>query len=84
VSVLIEGFVESPGDILIAGAEESSRSLAEGVWAQFGPFTFLIAVGVVIGAAMLVARSREEEETSNFIPGLPGGLDVPIIGTDEE
>jgi hypothetical protein len=82
VQVLISGFLEAPGQILIAGGQESARSLTQGVWAQFGPLTYIIAVGVVGGAAYLAAQAREEEATGNFVPGIP--FDVPYLGTEEE
>ncbi|MEA5387240.1 hypothetical protein VB779_09370 [Haloarculaceae archaeon H-GB11] len=82
VDVLIEGFVAAPGGILKAGADQSASSLTSGVWAQFGPFTFVIAAGVVVLAALVVARVRDEPETGNFLVGLP--FDVPLFGTEED
>ena len=82
VDVLIGGFLEAPGRILIQGGQESARALTQGVWAQFGPFTFIIAVGVVGGAAYVAAQARHEEATGNLFPSIP--FDVPFLGTEEE
>ncbi|MBV0925020.1 hypothetical protein KTS45_12515 [Halomicroarcula limicola] len=82
VGELTSGLLEGPGQILSAGATESAQSLSQGVWAQFGPLTFPIAVGVVVLAAIVVARARENPATGNFLPGVP--FDVPFIGTEEE
>jgi len=82
LGVLITGLLEPPGEILAAAGAESARSLTGGVWAQFGPFTYVIGTGVVLGAAYAVARYRAEDETSNFMPALP--FDVPVFGTEED
>lgn len=70
----------APADILIAGADESARSLGAG-W-SLGPFTFAFAVVAVLAALWIVGRYRDEEETGNIVPGLP--FDVPFIGESEE
>ncbi|MCO8254543.1 hypothetical protein NKF26_12090 [Haladaptatus sp. AB618] len=80
--LLISGFLQSPGKILTAGAQQSAYTLQNGVWAQFGPLTYVLAVAVVVGSALIVARYTAEEETGNLIPGIP--FDVPIIGNDED
>ncbi|WP_231183506.1 hypothetical protein [Haladaptatus sp. DYF46] len=80
--ILIGGFLEPPGKILSAGGQQSAYTLQNGVWAQFGPFTYIIAVGVVVGGAFVVARYTAEEETGNLVPGIP--FDVPIIGNNED
>ncbi|WP_338740377.1 hypothetical protein [Haloplanus salilacus] len=70
------------GQILQAGATESAESLTSGVWAQFGPFTFPLAVGIIAVTAYIFAQGRSQEETGNFfwfIPDLPGPL-----GAEEE
>lgn len=68
--------------VIDTGAIVSANSLQEGVWAQFGPFTFPIAVGVVVAAAWVYARSRSEPETSDWFPWLP---DLPsFFGAEEE
>lgn len=82
VDALISGFFGGPARILDAGALESARSLTSGVWAQFGPFTFVIAVAVVLAAAFMIARFTAEEETGNLIPGIPA--DFPLIGNNED
>jgi len=82
LKTLIDGIFAGPGRILDSGAEESAQALSEGVWAQFGPFTFIIAVAVVVGAALLLARAREQPATGNVIALLP--FDVPFLGADEE
>lgn len=70
------------GSILDAGATASAQSFTSGPWAQFGPFSFVIAVGVVGLAALVLARARENPSTGNVVAYLP--FDVPFIGTDEE
>jgi hypothetical protein len=79
---LVDATIGGSGDIISAGAQESIDSIGSGVWAQFGPFTFIVAIGVVIAAAYIVSVARAEEETSNFWFFLP--FDVPILGTEED
>jgi len=73
------------GQILQAGATESAESLTSGVWAQFGPFTFPLAVGIIALTAYIFARARSEEETGDFfwfLPDLPGPLGAEEEGGD--
>lgn len=70
----------SPARIIIAGAQESARSLSAGF--AVGPFTFALGVGSVLLAIYVVGRFRGEDETGNLIPGLP--FDIPFLGQEEE
>lgn len=70
------------GRILSAGATQSAESLGSGVWAQFGPLTFPLAVLVITATAYIFAQGRSQEETGNFfwfVPDLPGPF-----GAEEE
>jgi hypothetical protein len=82
LDILIDGLFSQPGRILAAGGAETASSLQQGVWAQFGPLTYPIAVGVIVLSAYIVASYTAEEETGNLIPGLP--MDVPLIGNNED
>lgn len=79
---LVDSLLGGPARILDAGAMESARSLTSGVWAQFGPFTFIIAVIVLVGAAFVVSRWTNDRDTGNVVPLIP--FDLPVIGNDEE
>jgi hypothetical protein len=79
---LVDAVFGGSAQIIDTGAIVSANSLQEGVWAQFGPLTFTIGIGAVVAAAYIWARSRGEEETSNwfvFLPDLPGPF-----GAEEE
>lgn len=79
---LVASLIGGPARILDAGAAESAESLTGGVWAQFGPFAFVVAVAVLVGAAFLVSYWTNDEDTGNVIPLIP--FDLPLIGNDEE
>jgi len=79
---LVDALIGGPSRILDSGAAESARSLTTGVWAQFGPFTFVVAVLVLVGAAFVVSAWTSDESTGNLIPLIP--FDIPVIGNDEE
>jgi|GEM_PF-6150666 len=78
---LVEAVFGGSALIIDTGAIVSADSLGSGVWAQFGPFTFIIALGVVGLAAYLFAEWRSQEETSDWFFFLP---DLPFFGADEE
>lgn len=78
---LVDALLGGPVGILDTGATVSQQSLQEGVWAQFGPFTFTVAVVVVLSALYILAQYREHPETSDFLPG--SSTDIPLIGSDE-
>jgi hypothetical protein len=70
----------SPAQIIIAGAQETARSLT-GSFAV-GPGTFALAIASVLAGLWIVNAYLSEEETGNLIPGLP---DIPTPGlTDSE
>lgn len=73
---LVTALFGSPAKIIIAGAQASINSLLFG-W-NLGPFTFVLAIAVVLLGLWLVQAYRSEEPTSNIIPGL--GFDVPTPG----
>lgn len=85
LSMVVMALTGGSGRILDAGATESAQSLTSGVWAQFGPFTFVIAIVVVTAGAYVFARARSEEETGDFfwfLPDLPGPLGAEEEGGD--
>lgn len=85
VGDLIDATLGGGAQIIDLSAIESAESLTEGVWAQFGPFTFVIGIGVVILAAYVIARVRSQEATSNVWFFLPFDLpDWGPFGADEE
>ncbi|MFC7026365.1 hypothetical protein ACFQJ5_16660 [Halomicroarcula sp. GCM10025324] len=83
---LIDAFLGGGANIIQSGATESSTSLASGIWAQFGPFSFAVAIGSVVIGALIISRARQEESTSNIFPGA-GGIDapewLPFVGEEE-
>lgn len=70
----------SPARIIIAGADATAASLT-GIF-NVGPLTFALGIGSVLLGLFLIGRYRDEEETGNFLPGLP--FDLPFIGESEE
>lgn len=72
------------GDVLTgivgAGARESAESLTGDF--SLGPFTIVLAVGVLLLTWWLISQYLQEDETSNIIPGV--GYDIPFVGTEEE
>lgn len=70
----------SPAQIVIAGAEETARSLT-GAW-SLGPLTFAMGIAAVLAGLWVISVYRDEEDTGNLIPGLP--FDVPFVGEEEE
>lgn len=75
----IEAIIVAPLSIV----SESAAASAAGISDQFGPFAFLVGIGVLLGGFFLVTRYLEEEETSDtfVVPGLP---DIPFVGVTEE
>lgn len=76
----VEVIFGAPLDVILAGAEESMRSLTGG-W-SLGPFTLPFAVAIVLLTFWIVLQYLEEPETGNVIPSLP--FDLPFIGAEEE
>lgn len=70
----------SPARIIIAGANETVRSITGpfGV----GPLTFALGIAAVLAGLWVIGQYRQETETGNLILGLP--FDVPFIGQNEE
>lgn len=80
---LIEAMFGGSANIIDAGAMESARALTTGIWAQFGPLTFPIAVGVVLLTSYMIMLYAKEEETGDL--GIPfNTTDIPGIGSDED
>jgi len=83
---LIDSFLGGGANIIQSGAAESAASLGSGIWAQFGPLTYAVAIGSVVLGALIIARARSEESTSNIFPGA-GGIDapewLPFVGAEE-
>jgi hypothetical protein len=80
---LIQAIFGGSANIINAGAMESTRSLTQGIWAQFGPFTFTVAVAVVLLTAYMVTMYAKEEETGD-LPIPYSTTDIPLIGSDED
>lgn len=83
---LIGSFLGGGANIIQSGAAESAASLGSGIWAQFGPLSFAVSIGSVVLGALIIARARSEESTSNIFPGV-GGIDapewLPFVGAEE-
>ena len=62
---------------------ESAAASASGIAEQFGPFAFLVGIGVLLGGFWLIIQFLEEPETSDtfVVPGLP---DLPFVGVTED
>jgi len=73
-------FGETILGIISSGAQETQRAL-EGAF-SLGPFTIVLAVGVLLVTWLLIRWYLNEDETSNIIPGV--GYDIPVVGTEEE
>lgn len=84
IADLVGATIGGGATVIDTGATVSARSLAEGVWAQFGPFSIVIAVVAVGGAAYVAASIRSIDQTGNFgvVGFLPG--DIPFFGQDED
>jgi len=78
---LVDAIFGGSALIIDTGAIVSADSLGSGVWAQFGPFTFIVGLGVVGIAAYVFAEWRSQEETSDWLFFLP---DIPFFGAEEE
>jgi hypothetical protein len=78
---IVEAIFGGSALIIDTGAIVSANSLQDGVWAQFGPLTFVIGLGVVGIAAYVFAEWRSQEETSDWLFFLP---DLPVFGAAEE
>lgn len=76
----VEVIFGSPLGVILAGADETMRSLTGG-W-SLGPFTLPFAVIVVLLTFWIVQQYLEEPETGNLFPTLP--FDIPFLGADEE
>ena len=69
-----------PADIILAGVEATAQSILGPF--NVGPFSFALAIGAVLAGLYLVGRYRGEDETGNFLVGLP--IDIPFVGQEEE
>ncbi len=69
-----------PAEIILAGVEATAQSILGPF--NLGPFSFALAIGAVLAGLYLVGRYRGEDETGNFLIGLP--FDIPFIGQEEE
>lgn len=82
IASLTATLLGAPEIVLEAGATESARSLTTGIWAQFGPFSLTVAVGVMLSTGYLISWYLEQEQTGNLVPW--SFSDVPLIGSDED
>lgn len=78
-SASVDALIVEPLSIISSSAAASASAIAD----QFGPFAFLVGVGVLLGGFWLVIQFLQEEETSDtfVVPGLP---DLPFVGVTEE
>lgn len=77
VGALVASFVLEPLGIIQAGAQISAAELR-----QFGILAFIAGLVLVLLGYWIINTYLNEEETSNFLPGLP--FDVPFVGVEEE
>ena len=75
----IDALIVEPLGIVTETAAASATAIGD----QFGPFAFLIGLGVLLAGFWLVIQFLEEPETSDtfVVPGLP---DIPFVGVNEE
>jgi len=69
-----------PAEIVLAGVEATAQSILGPF--NLGPFSFALGIGSVLAGLYLIGRYRGEDETGNFLVGLP--IDIPFIGQEEE
>lgn len=78
---LVGAIFGGPIKILDAGAFASAQSLLGRF--NIGPFTWLLAIAVVLGGFWIIARFLQERETSNVIPGAPFDISIPGFRDEE-
>ena len=75
----IDATIIEPLSIISEGAAASAESIAN----QFGPFAFLVGLGVLLVGFWLIIQFLQEDETSDTFVA-PGFPDIPFVGVDEE
>ena len=75
----VDAVIVEPLGIIAETAGVSATAIGD----QFGPFAFLVGLGVVLIGMYAVTQYLQEEETSDvsIVPGVP---DLPFIGVTEE
>jgi hypothetical protein len=77
VQAIAEAFLEAPLSVIVAGADTSSRAVGD-----FYVLALPVGVALALASYYMVQVYLKEEETSDFLPGLP--FDVPFIGKEED
>lgn len=78
VGDLIDAIFGGSAQIIDMGAITTALSIGPGSRFDVGPFTFALAVASVLLALYVVTAYLSEEETGNFVPGIP--FDIPTPG----
>ena len=76
----IEAFTNAPASFIASSFTSAAASLRSGAWSELGPFLPWVAAIVAIGVVGIVTWYLDRRDSD--VPGL--GLDIPIIGNDED
>lgn len=83
VGSLIAAIFGGAASIINLGAIASALSIGPG--GRFAsPISYILAIGIVLGALYLVRAYTSEEPTSNFFPGVPFDPPTPGLLDPEE
>lgn len=75
----VTAIILEPLGIVSTTADASADAIAD----EFGVFSLLVGVAILLATMWLIIQFLEERETSDTVP-LPGFPDIPFIGVTEE
>lgn len=84
VGGLIDAIFGGSATIIQTGAISTALSIGPDGQFNLGPLTFALGVGAVLLALYAVSAYVSEEDTGNFVPGLPFDIPTPGFGGAEE
>jgi hypothetical protein len=82
---LVAAIFGGAAGIIQIGAQTTGVSISPEGMFNVGPFTFALGVGAVLLALYVVVAFLSEEDTGNFVPGIPFDIPTPgFTGPEEE
>jgi len=84
VGQLIDAIFGGAAQIIDFGAIATAISIGPGGRFNLGPLSFALGVGAVLLALYAVTAYVSEEDTGNFVPGIPFDIPTPGFGGPEE
>jgi hypothetical protein len=81
---LVTSLFGGAASIINLGAIATALSIGPGGRFNLGPFTFLLGIGAVLLGFFALGQFLAEDETGNFVPGIPFDVPTPFFGGPEE